>query len=76
MDNLKYLTSEQALADIATFHEFFNNKYQIPAQTKWISFGGSYSGSLSAWLRLKYPHLIYAAASASSPMTALTDFSG
>ncbi len=43
-DNLKYLSSEQALADLATFHEYFNNKYQISEQTKWISFGGSYSG--------------------------------
>ena len=36
----------------------------------------SISGSLSAWFRLKYPHLVYGAISASSPMTALTDFRG
>ena len=44
IENLVYLSSEQALADLATFHEYFNNKYQVPEQTKWISFGGSYPG--------------------------------
>lgn len=44
IDNLVFLSSEQALADLATFHEYFNSKYQVPAQTKWISFGGSYPG--------------------------------
>ncbi|CAF1400477.1 unnamed protein product [Rotaria sordida] len=75
IENLRYLTSEQALADLATFREYFNSEYKISDQTKWISFGGSYPGSLSAWFRLKYPHLVHGAISASSPMTALTDFS-
>jgi len=46
VENLSYLTSEQALADLATFREYFNSRYQIPEQTKWISFGGSYPGYL------------------------------
>ena len=45
VDNLQYLTSEQALADLATFHKFFNDKYQVSNQAKWISFGGSYPGN-------------------------------
>lgn len=45
VDNLQYLTSEQALADLATFHKFFNDKYQVSDQAKWISFGGSYPGN-------------------------------
>ena len=76
VENLQYLSSAQALADLATFRKFFNEKYQVADQARWISFGGSYPGSLSAWFRLKYPHLVYGAISASSPMTALTDFKG
>jgi hypothetical protein len=41
-------------------------------------FGGvcrSYSGALSAWLRLLYPSTVYAAISTSSPINAVEDFS-
>lgn len=44
VDNLRYLSSEQALADLATFHDYFNSQYQVSEQAKWISFGGSYAG--------------------------------
>ena len=42
VENLAFLSSKQALADLATFHEYFNDKYQVPSETRWISFGGSY----------------------------------
>ena len=42
--------------------------------TKWIAFGGSYPGSLAAWLRLKYPHLIHGSISTSRPLIAQADF--
>ncbi|XP_043285971.1 putative serine protease K12H4.7 [Venturia canescens] len=72
--NLVFLSSEQALADLAHFIETARVKYQIPAATKWIVFGGSYPGSLAAWARLKYPHLIHGAMSASGPLLAQIDF--
>lgn len=72
--NLVYLSSEQALADLAYFIEGMNLLYQIPAGTKWIAFGGSYPGSLAAWLRAKYPHLVHGAMSASGPLLAKIDF--
>ena len=54
--NLVYLSSEQALADLASFVSSMNEQHNL-TDAKWISFGGSYPGSLSAWFRLKYPHL-------------------
>lgn len=74
--NLVYLTSEQALADAAGFIVNIQTKYEIPSTAKWIAFGGSYPGSLAAWLRMKYPHLVYAAVSSSGPLLAKIDFPG
>ncbi|CAK9833310.1 Putative serine protease K12H4.7 [Anthophora retusa] len=72
--NLVYLTSQQALADLAYFVEIMNTAYKLPNDTKWIAFGGSYAGSLAAWLRSKYPHLVHGAISASGPLLAEIDF--
>ena len=57
-ENLQYLTSEQALADFANFIQTYTTQNPELAKVPWIAFGGSYSGSLAAWLKLKYPHLI------------------
>ncbi|OTF78136.1 hypothetical protein BLA29_012616, partial [Euroglyphus maynei] len=72
-ENLKYLTSEQALQDAANFIEFINDKYGL-IRNKWIVFGGSYSGSLAAWFRMKYPHLVAGAIASSAPVQAVLDF--
>lgn len=74
--NLQYLSSQQALADLAVFIEAMNSKYNLSPDVKWIAFGGSYSGALSAWLRMKYPHLVHGAMSASAPLLAELDFKG
>lgn len=76
VSSLRYLNSEQALADVAYFIEAMNEKYKLTSSNKWIVFGGSYSGSLAAWARLKYPHLIHAAVSSSAPILAVADFKG
>lgn len=72
--SLKYLTSQQALADLAVFIESMNEKYELAENVRWIAFGGSYPGSLAAWLRQKYPHLVHGAMSASGPLLAKIDF--
>ncbi|KYN03978.1 PREDICTED: putative serine protease K12H4.7 [Cyphomyrmex costatus] len=72
--NLMYLSSEQALADLAYFIASVNVAYKFPNDTKWIAFGGSYSGSLAAWMRAKYPHLVHGAVSTSGPLLAQIDF--
>jgi len=64
------------LADLAHFHEFISASYNLTGANKWIVFGGSYAGSLSAWLRIKYPHLIYASVASSAPVQAIVDFTG
>lgn len=71
---LKYLSSQQALADTATFHAYFSQQYNLTSGSQWIVFGGSYSGSLSAWAKLKYPHLYKGAISSSAPVQAELDF--
>ncbi|CAG9854740.1 unnamed protein product [Phyllotreta striolata] len=73
-ENLVYLTSQQALADLAFCIESMNEKYELSPDVKWIVFGGSYPGCLAAWVRQKYPHLVHGAMSASGPLEAQLDF--
>ena len=40
----------------------------------WIAFGCSYPGSLVAWARLKFPHLIKGGVSISAPLLAKVSF--
>lgn len=75
-ESLKYLTSSQGLADIAYFIEKTNDDIQkkygvIP---KWVVYGGSYAGALSAWFRYKYPHLAAGSIASSAVVRAVLDF--
>ncbi|RWS03270.1 putative serine protease K12H4.7-like protein, partial [Dinothrombium tinctorium] len=73
--NLKYLSSQQALADISAFIKHY--KEIIDPRTKsskWIVFGCSYAGSLAAWMRLKYPKQVIGAVSSSGPVQAELNF--
>jgi len=72
-ENLKYLSAEQALADAANFRQFIADKYNAHTN-QFITFGGSYAGELSGWMRLKYPHLIDASVASSGPVLAEVDF--
>lgn len=74
--NLQYLSSQQALADLANFIGGINTKLKINKKVKWIVFGGSYPGSLAAWMRMKYPHLVHGAVASSAPLLAKIDFMG
>ena len=76
--HLGWLSSQQALADLATWLTALPKLLNKPsiAESKVITFGGSYPGALAAWSRLKYPHLIHAAWSSSGPVQADEDFSG
>ena len=48
-DNLEYLSSVQALADIAAFIDGQNEI--LGRKADWIVVGGSYPGALSAWFK-------------------------
>ncbi|XP_013179588.1 PREDICTED: putative serine protease K12H4.7 [Papilio xuthus] len=72
--NLQYLSSSQALADLANFITAMNDKLKLNREVKWVAFGGSYPGSLAAWLRMKYPHLVHASVSSSGPLLAKVNF--
>lgn len=51
-------------------------QYNLSEDTKWIAIGGSYAGALAAWMRFKYPHLVYGAVSSSGPLLAKMDYKG
>jgi len=88
VENLSYLTSEQALADLARFIEYISSltkesalKSNPPlkakfsaANSKWVSFGGSYPGNLATWLKLKYPSSVAGTVGSSAPVQADYNF--
>jgi len=72
-DKLRWLSSQQALGDLAEFHSQIVANYSLTPANKWISFGGSYPGMMSGFFRLKYPHLVHGAISSSAPWNATVD---
>lgn len=74
-ENLKYLSSRQALADLATLLETIRSFPKFKAEeTKVVVIGGSYPGNLAAWMKLLYPSMVDAAIASSAPVLAKKDF--
>ncbi|XP_038207605.1 putative serine protease K12H4.7 [Zerene cesonia] len=72
-ENMKWLSSRQALADIARLLQHIKSN-SIFIKSKVVLIGGSYAGNLAAWMRLKYPQLVDAAIASSGPVLAKKDF--
>jgi thymus-specific serine protease len=74
-ENLVYLSSRQATADLAHFiHSLFrplSDESTTTTTTRIVLFGGSYPGVLAAWTHHFYPQLVDAAVSNSAPVQAV-----
>ncbi|KAJ9081910.1 Thymus-specific serine protease [Entomophthora muscae] len=70
VQNLKYLSSEQALKDLV----YFASRTSPRRPSKWFLIGGSYPGMLAAWGRQRYPHVFHGALASSAPVLAKADF--
>jgi pimeloyl-ACP methyl ester carboxylesterase len=71
-ENLAYLTSDNALLDAAAFEEFAQQKYRLTG--KWVVFGGSYPGALSAYYREAFPDLVVGSLASSAPVRPEANF--
>jgi pimeloyl-ACP methyl ester carboxylesterase len=65
-DHLQYLTLGNVIEDLASFQKWIT--IQQGWKGKWISVGGSYSGTISAIYRQKHPELVVGALASSAPM--------
>lgn len=70
--NLKYLSTDQAIEDLAYFQKQVTKEMGLSGQ--WVAVGGSYPGNLAAYYRLKHPKLVEAALASSAPVKAEAEF--
>ena len=73
--NMRFLSSRQALNDIAKFIGHITEAYSL-RQPRVVTFGGSYPGMLAGWARLKFPHLVKASVASSAPINAILNYQG
>uniref|UniRef100_A0A1B0CT00 Prolylcarboxypeptidase n=1 Tax=Lutzomyia longipalpis TaxID=7200 RepID=A0A1B0CT00_LUTLO len=73
-DNLVYLTSSQAIEDMAALVRFIRSSSPDLEEAKVIAAGVGHGGALATWLRQAYPDLIHAAWASSAKLNAILNF--
>ncbi|KAI5684114.1 hypothetical protein M9H77_05342 [Catharanthus roseus] len=78
-ENLRYLSSKQALYDLAVFRQSYQKTLNAKlnrshVENPWFVFGVSYPGALSAWFRVKFPHLTCGSLASSAVVLAVYNF--
>ncbi|XP_075493229.1 putative serine protease EDA2 isoform X1 [Primulina tabacum] len=78
-ENLRYLSSKQALFDLASFRHYYQESLNVKLNRSnmnnpWFVFGVSYAGALSAWFRIKFPHLTCGSLASSAVVLAVYNF--
>ena len=80
LENLRYLSSRQAVEDVAAFVRYAIDEYKIEKgenqRAQVVTFGGSYPGMVAGFSRLKYPDIISAAVASSAPVEATLNYQG
>ena len=64
---MAYLSSQEALADYLAVINYLKRE-RGAEKSKFVAFGGSYGGMLSAWLRMNFPSAVDGAIAASAPI--------
>ena len=72
-EQMQYLTTEQALADLAAFATAQKELYKLEG-SPWVLIGGSYPGMLAAFGRARYPEVFACAVASSAPVHGILDY--
>jgi thymus-specific serine protease len=74
VENLRFLTIHQAIADLAQFINFIRNNYYGASTSRVILWGRGYGGALAVWARQKYPNVVDGVWASSAPINAVLEF--
>lgn len=67
-----YLGTEQAMTDYAVLIEHLQTQKYLGVSAV-VTFGGSYGGMLSAWMRMRYPNIVTGAIASSAPIGCMSE---
>jgi thymus-specific serine protease len=73
-ENLRWLTVQQALGDLAQFISFVRSNYYGAQNSRVILWGRGYGGALAVWARQKYPNLVDGVWASSAYVNAILEY--